>query len=849
VSAPSDHFNRVDQIFDAALDLPDAEQAAFVERTCGPDAVLRTQVMRLLRAHRLSATFFRTPALQFVAPILEAEDFLTTVTPPVPQRIGHFRVVGVLGRGGMGEVYLAERDDGQFEQRVALKVIQQRTAGLVQRFLDERRILALLEHPGIARLVDGGLTAEGLPYFAMELVEGEPIDRYCETRALSVERRIELFSAVCDAVSFAHGHLVIHRDLKPSNILVTPDGQIKLLDFGIAKLLTPDSTADTTRTQFHAMTPEFAAPEQLRGGPVSTATDVYALGVLLYILLTGQRPYDVRGKSPVELEQIICQQEPPRPSSKAADHLRRHLRGDLDVIVLTALQKEPQRRYQSAAVLKQELARFLSGLPIIARPDSPGYRARKFIGRHRLGVTGTSVIALLVIAYVVTALADRQRVQRALVEAQAGTRKAEQVTDFMLGLFQAAERGQALTDTVTARELLSRGLVQARALTAQPELRAQMLDVIGRLHMQLNDDADARPLLEEALQIRRQLYGEIHPDVLTSMANVATVAERTQDLDRAISLRRKVLAGRRHMSGPDDPKSMDALQALASALHAAGNSVEGDPLFDEWLLRFARRPREVTAWHADQLTTAAKLILYRGEAERAEAMHRDALAMRRLLFGERHHLVVTSLVALGSLLGQTQRLDEAASVQREAADILRATYPQGHPQLANALKQHGIVLNRLQRYADAQLPLREALEMGRRVHGPNSIDVGAVELDLSFALIMSGGYEEAEAISRDAVRIYRSQLGDENSIVFFVKALLADALRGQGRYREAEPLLLAAYRRFDPPKPITARWRRYALSALVRLYEAEARPDEAAKYRELLNAAVRKVSEQERPES
>ena len=836
MNAPSDRSQRVDDIFDAALDLPEAEQAAYVARVCGDDVELRTEVSRLLHAYHRSEKFFETPALQFVAPILEPDAFAVAAATLVSEHVGHFRIVGVLGRGGMGEVFLAERADGQFQQRVALKLIQHGSAELVRRFLDERRILASLEHPGIARLVDGGITANGLPYFAMELVEGEPIDQYCASRQLQLEQRLALFGAVCDAVTFAHQHLVIHRDLKPTNILVTADGHVKLLDFGIAKLVTPEVSDDASRTQFHAMTPEFAAPEQVRGMPVSTASDVYALGVLLYILLTGERPYDVRGRTPAELERIICEDEPPKASTWVPDALRRRVRGDLDSIVATALHKDPRRRYQSAAELKQELVRFSTGMPVSARPDRAGYRVRKFIGRHAVAAGSAAAIVLLLIAYVVTVVIDRQRVQLALNEAQAGTRKAEQVTDFMLGLFQAAERGQALTDTVTARELLGRGLVEARQLTAQPELQAQMLDVIGRLHMQLNNSTEARTLLAEALEIRRKLYrDDAHPDVVTSMANLASAAEGTQDLERAIELRRAVLAARRRTAGPDDAKSIDALHALANALHSAGKSADAESLFAEWLVRFNHRPREQTAWYADQLSKAALLMEVREQPDSAERLYREALAMRRAFFGDRHHMVATSLTDLDVILAETGRVEEAEKLQREAVDILRATYPQGHTQLAVALRQHGRLLSRLQRYDEAQQPLREALDMGRRLLGANNIAVAAAQLDLAVALSMSGRYPEAEASSRDAVRIYQAQLGADNSMVWFAKAHHADALRGLGRYREAEPVLLAAYRRYDPPKPITAGWRRYTLGALVRLYEAEARTADAEKYRRLLN--------------
>ena len=337
--SPTERFRRVDAIFDAALDLPVEEQAAFIDRECGGDESLRAEVLGLMRAYHHADSVLDSPAARLAAPLL---DGAAAIGGPVPGRIGPFRVVREMGRGGMGRVLLGERDDGQFEQRVAIKVIHQGGPGVLRRFVEERRILALLEHPGIARLVDGGITEQGLPYFAMELVEGEPIDRYCETHDLTLDQRLELFIGVCDAVAYAHQHLVVHRDLKPSNILVTARGQVKLLDFGIAKLIGGPEREDLTRTGFLVMTPEFAAPEQIRGTPISSATDVYALGVLLYQILTGSRPYDLRGRSPAEVERIVCVEAPPRPSSRAPAPLARRLRGDLDLIVLTALQKEQE---------------------------------------------------------------------------------------------------------------------------------------------------------------------------------------------------------------------------------------------------------------------------------------------------------------------------------------------------------------------------------------------------------------------------------------------------------------------------------------------------------------------------
>ena len=307
MSHPSrERFREIDAIFDAALDVAPDERDTFITQRCGDDVGLRAEVRALLNAHSRSGEFLEAPAVQLGAALLEEPS--APDQPVAPERAGPFRIVREIGRGGMGVVYLAARAGAEFEQRVALKVIRQASRGsdVVRRFLEERRILALLEHPGIARLIDGGVTDQGEPYFAMELVDGEPIDTYCDSRQLAIEQRLDVFGAVCDAVQYAHEHLVIHRDLKPSNILVRGDGQLKLLDFGIAKLLDPlrSDGGQETQTGLMALTPEYAAPEQVRGKAVSTATDTYALGVLLYVLLAGRRPYDVRGRTPSDVEHI-----------------------------------------------------------------------------------------------------------------------------------------------------------------------------------------------------------------------------------------------------------------------------------------------------------------------------------------------------------------------------------------------------------------------------------------------------------------------------------------------------------------------------------------------------------------
>ena len=503
-----DRIDRIDRIFDAAVDAPTGERTAVVGREAGGDAALRAAALDLVRAYRADSPL-EAPAARVAAPLLDAA---AAAAGPVPDRIGPFRVVREIGRGGMGRVFLAERADGQFDQRVALKLIQHGAPGVLRRFVEERRILARLEHPGVARLVDGGVTDAGLPYFAMELVEGgAPIDRYCDARGLPLDQRLELFERVCDAVAYAHQHLVVHRDLKPSNILVTADGRVKLLDFGIAKLLGPpgapgaaaEDAEAATHTGFSAMTPEFAAPEQVRGDPVSTATDVYALGVLLYVLLAGARPYDVRGKSPAEVVRVVCADVPPRPSSKAPAARRRRLRGDLDLIVMTALQKQPDRRYQSPAALAQDLQRFRRGRAILARPDSPRYRLGKFVRRNRTAVGFTAATAAALVGATVFSVVQMQEARTQRQEAIRAARSTTAMAELQ-SVFAGDSRdpdGHPLPPA--GRIALAERVVTSR-FRSEPWLVAGLLVDLSSRYLEAGDARAQRVMLGRARSIALQ---------------------------------------------------------------------------------------------------------------------------------------------------------------------------------------------------------------------------------------------------------------------------------------------------------------------------------------------------------
>ena len=407
----AERWTKVKQVTSDALERPDSDRPAWLAEACAGDEPLRREVESLLLAHARAADFLEAPAIVAggAAEAMAVATFQDSTPAVAGLTIGPYRIIRELGQGGMAVVYLAERADAAFEKEVAIKIVRGGPASnsLMQRFFEERRILASLDHPNIARLLDGGTTEDGLPYVVMECVEGTPLDEYCEARALALGPRLALFRQVCAAVQYAHQHLVIHRDLKARNILVTADGTPKLLDFGIAKLLEPDlAPGDETRTDYRALTLETASPEQVRGEPMTVTSDVYSLGGLLYRLLTGQSPYGPKQRTDADLTRAICEEMPVRPSVAAPIERRRQLRRDLDSIVLKALRKEPERRYSSVQDFSEDVRRHLEGLPISARRDTVGYQAGRLIHRHPLGIVSAALVFVTLIS--ATAITARQ---------------------------------------------------------------------------------------------------------------------------------------------------------------------------------------------------------------------------------------------------------------------------------------------------------------------------------------------------------------------------------------------------------------------------------------------------------
>ncbi|HEV2705794.1 MAG TPA: protein kinase [Pyrinomonadaceae bacterium] len=613
-------WERVEEILLSALQHEPDARRAYLDAACGNDGVLRREVESLLAAYERARDFMEAPAVAF-APDLPAVA-LESSAPAVTlagRRVGSYLIERELGRGGMGAVFLARRADDEYQKQVALKLIpgSQGDPFLFNRFLGERQILADLDHPNIARLIDGGATEDGTPYFVMDYIEGVPINEYCDRERLSTSARLRLFCDVCEAVQYAHRHLIVHRDIKPSNILVTSDATPKLLDFGIAKLLGPEGAqqGQATATAARIMTPQYASPEQVRGESVTIASDIYSLGVLLYQLLTGRHPYSFRTLLPAEVERIICETDPEKPSTavtrseevfrddgataqpltpetvshaRAArpEDLRRSLRGDLDAIVLMAMRKEPQRRYASVAQFADDIRRHLAGLPVHAHTDTFGYRAAKFIRRHKAGVGAAAIVALTLCGGIV---ATGWQARRATEQRDRAQRRFEDVRKLSNSLlFELSPKIEPLQGATEARNLLVKRALEyldslAREAAGDLQLQSDLAAAYEKIgDLQGNPTNPNLVELEEAIKSYEKARGirlallEREPDeaehlrqlaenhrISGNIYNQANDLERsTENLQAALSLYEKLLKR--------DPQSESLRLALAQTYHDLG---------------------------------------------------------------------------------------------------------------------------------------------------------------------------------------------------------------------------------------------------------------------------------------
>ena len=681
-----EQWRRVFAVVDGALELPLEERPTYFARACADDPALRLEAEALLAAAE-AVSVLDAPAAVLAAPLFD-EAVALPDSIDSQSRFGPYRVLSELGRGGMGAVYLAERSDDQYQKRVALKLLHAWSSGSerrVQRFLEERQILAGLDHPDIARLLDGGITPDGLPWFAMEYVKGVPIDRHCDDLRLSIESRLEIFCRVCSAVQYAHRNLVVHRDLKPANILVTPEGRVQLLDFGIAKLLGSDPASratSVTATGERLLTPLYASPEQISGDQISTATDVYALGVLLYVLLTGRYPYRLSTWQTHEVERAVLEQEPEPPSAAVlsmrsqpatavadaspeqialarnttAVKLRRRLGGDLDAILLKALEKDATRRYGTPGQLEADVRNHLSGLPVAAQPATRLYRARKFVRRHRIGVGVTAVVTLLVVGFALIS-----KIQSAQIRVERD--RAEQVVAYLRSLFQPAVLYGPGGRGLTAREMLDSSAARIDSeLLNQPEARARLMLELGRTYHELGLSKQARPLLEKSLALQRRGSSNGDRQLAQTLDLLGAVRLDQGEVSSAEGAYEEAQAVRRRLPGNQDNDLARTLSGLAAVRRAQGRSPEAESLFREALAIDRARPGDNRLDVAQDLRGLAHALLDEGNSIGAVQLDRQALSLLRRQFPEDHPEIVGTVIELSDAL--------SAGGQRAAADSL-----------------------------------------------------------------------------------------------------------------------------------------------------------------------------------
>lgn len=787
-----DRWSRAQELFHEALSRTASDRTAYLERACGADAELRDEVLSLIDAH------------EHGGPLGPLED--EWEASPAPERIGPYRLVRRLGEGGMGTVYLAERAGQDFTQTVALKLIRAgfRDEHLEERLKAERRILARLEHPGIARLIDGGATPTGQPFVAMEYVEGIGLVDYCDRNRLGVVDRLRLFLDVCDALHYAHQQLVVHRDLKPSNILVTPEGRPKLLDFGIAKLLDPSEEHGGSTRSARWITPAYASPEQVRGQQVSTLTDVYALGVLLYELLTGRRPYEIETLSPAEVERVVCETIPERPSAVARDadlrgttpeRLRRALAGDLDTIALKALAKEPARRYTSVGVLADDVRRYLDGMPVLARPDSFGYRASKFVRRHKPSVLAAAVALLALLTGIATSAWQASLARRERDRAQQALQQSEDVTDYLVDLFASSDPSQGLVDTAAARALIERGLERAEELDAQPAVQARMFDALGEVQANLGRFVEADSLIQRALDIRRELHGPDDVEVAQSLDHLGTLRRRLGDYAVAESLYHRSLDIKRRALGLDHPELAVTLSLLGFLMPYVGEVEESVAFYRQAL---ALRRRSLGTDHplvGESMTTLGQALRNLGNYEEAEQVLREAVALQRRVRGPEHEQLAAAMLHLGDLLQRYRNQpDEAETLYRDALAILERRFGPESPRLAHPLGSLSELLEQRGEFAESERLLRRILAIRERTYGREHPAIAETLGGLATFLARRHRYAEAEDLARHALGLWVRTMGPTHQTVAGTTRALAVIVAERGRYREADSVIAEAER-------------------------------------------------------
>ena len=794
-----ERWKRVEELFHTALEQKPAERARFLEQACEQEPELKAEVESLIASMGGVGDFLEAPA----------ERELTTFDDPEPAPeqgllVGPYRLLELIGSGGMGVVYLGEREDDEYRGQVAVKLVKRGmdTEQILRRFRTERQTLANLTHPYIARLFDGGSLPDGRPYLVMERVEGQKLTHFCDSRSLSINDRIRLFRKVCSAVHHAHQNLIVHRDLKPSNILVTEDGDPRLLDFGIAKILDPVGALDVTGPGARFMTPDYASPEQIHGGQITTASDIYSLGAILYELLTGHHPW--RGAQETQStwpDTPAVDAVPEKPSDRVRResgtpthleaHLRRHLEGDLDTILLMALRAEPERRYASVEQFSQDLERFLRGLPVVAQRDTLGYRTRKFVNRHKTAVAAALLLVISLLLGIAGTWTQATKAARERDDARLAQDEAEAVTRFLIGLFEVSDPRSGLDRSQSAVELLDQGARRLEhELKDRPAIRAALMDSIGSIYRNLGAYDRAAPLLEEALALRERELGPEHVDVAMSLRNLGALRRLEGELTSALTLFERALAICRKALGSHDPNVAASLNGVA-VLHRSLGQLDTA----ESLLLEARAIAEETsssgALLAATLSNLAAVEFARGRFDQAAGLAEEGLRAQASELALDHPDRATILLTLGAARMQLGQNSAARDAYEEVLRIRQKICGPDHPDTAIAQSYLGMILGALGESERAEGLLHEAVRVLRAVPGANLPTLQAAESNLAEVLLRKGDLDGAEQLYLQSLESVERAVGADH-------VLYAGVLNNLGFIQEARHNLAeagATYRR------------------------------------------------------
>lgn len=851
---PNERAESLAELVKSALDRRPETWPAFLDEECRCDPTMRAEAEALLEQQEGASRFMEEPALHFAA-----ATFVRCGAYAAGQTIGDYEILSLIARGGMGEVYLAH--DRQLDRKVALKLIRRgmNSAEIVRHFEREERLLASLNHPNIAQLYGGGVTADGIPFFAMEHVEGQRLDEHCDERQLAPDERLQLFHKVCAAVTYAHQHLVIHRDIKPANIRVTAEGEPKLLDFGIAKLLEPTTSlgGDQTMTFAGAMTPEYASPEQVRGEAMATTSDVYSLGVVLYKLLTGQSPYRTKTNRAEEIARAITDQVPERPSTAIAKaeadssnsphsafRNPKSLRGDLDNIILKALRKEPRRRYESAAQFSEDIRRHLAGLPVIARKDTWSYRSAKFIRRNRIAVGAGALVLLALLGGVVATAWEARATRQEKARAESINSFLEQMLNYAnpqldaspeLALARDSSRPTTVTETMD--EAAKR--LESGSFADQPEVRADLERIISTSYAGQGKRQLADEHIQKYLALVSRLYGKDHPKTLAASATRARILFSDGKMAESEKLYRQILPRMRvEQRRGNIPAEVlcDGLNNFACLRRTQGDSREAELLFRESLSLGPQIPREARYFVGVTRSTLASTLADQGKFEEALRTAQEAVAEDRPTGQADTPGFGFSLTVLGGLLTDNRHFAEADAALREAEAIFHRLVSPRSLWLADNLRNQAALLYEQGRFSESLEKVTKTLDLYRENFGTHYDNYPTALTIRGLILNKTGKSQEGETILREAVKLRTDSLPKEHFWVALANDALGECLTAQDRYDEAEPLLLQSYESLKSSQGANNPRTRLALQRLVVLYEDWGRFATANIYRNKLVA-------------